>query len=577
MRWSRTLIKTQREKTHADLSGLGYLLQTGIIRPAGSGFYDWGILGKQVRDNIAYWLRAKTSSFPLNLLTLSPWRTDILNIPLQEITTSPDAHTISASWYVPALLAHANQAITSYKHLPLHVGTLGPVYREEARARAGLLRTRAFTVSENLSLTGTIRDARKAQRAWLDVWADLLQQAEIPVVRGLRGDALGNTTEALLWQHPSGDTTYLHCPTCDTWFHPNVAPFARDTIHAPLHPLERILTPGCTTIESLCSLLNITPEETAKSMFLVAGEELPVIAVVRGDTDVSPTKLRRVLGAITLRPATEEEIRAWGAEPGYGSPVGIKGALIIADPAVILTPNLVAGANRADFHLRNVNAGRDFIPHVVADIASAPHHARCASCNTPYEHRPAWVLASASQPYHPQVAILPGLLRAIPFTGLEKKLPSPLPTISYLNQEGRPETPWMVRAVLGVERLIGAIAETHHDDAGLTWPSPLAPCRVHLVVLPSRKDPRVAETANRIYEQLQAAGVPVLYDDRDERAGVKFNDADLIGCPLRITVSARTLKQNAVELKPRREGDAQLVPLADVVQVVLSWKRDARP
>ena len=554
MRWTKTLIRTLRERPEAPLPGLQYLLQAGYVRPVAAGIYDWTTLGLAVRHTLLLRALLTVGAAHIPAVSLAPVRGSAVH---QRLDEEKSGHPFVA-WYMPALLQLAAEALTSYKQLPQHLAAVGPVYREEARPRAGLLRARAFTVLEGVSLAASVEDAHQAHSRWLDVIDRILEQAKLPLVRGVRYSPAGAQAVVFLWPHESADTDYLFCPQCETWYHPDVAPVRRQppADEAPL-PLEEVETPDCTTIEALCEFLGIPPECTAKAMFLVAGERVPIIAIVRGDTDLSLGKLRRLVGPVTLRPATADEIRAWGAEPGYGSPVGTRDALIVIDALVAQTPNLVSGANRPGYHLLNVNPGRDYHPHAVADIARAEEGARCLACGTPYERRPAWVLAEVTNPFHPQERVLSPAPDAFPALG---DLLPPYPVPTFLDANGRPARPWLVRAAVGLERVIAATAETHHDDHGLAWPQTLTPFDVHLVMLPSRREPRVAEEANKLYERLLQEGKRVLYDDRDERAGVKFNDADLIGIPVRVTISERTLRQNAVEVKPRGE-EASLLPL----------------
>ena len=557
MRWTRMLIRTLRERPDASLPGLQRLLQAGYVRAISAGVYDWPPLGTALRMRLVTRVVAALEAAHIPLVTPSPWRGSATPMRLDDDRSDGSL----AAWYTPALLALAAEALSSYKQLPQHLATVGYVHRDEPRPRAGLLRARAFTVLEGLSLAASVEDAHEAHALWERLLTEILEATGVPLVRGLRASPAGPLADIILWPHQSADTTYLHCPRCNAWYHPDVAPFVRPLPpDEELRPMQEVETPDCTTIEALCAFLDVPPQRTAKAMFLVAGERLPVIAIVRGDTDLSLAKLRRVLGYVPFRPATPEEIRSWGAEPGYGSPVGTKGALIVIDTLVAQTPNLVSGANRPGYHLLNVNPGRDYRPHVVADIARGEAGTTCPACGTRYEARPAWVLAEITRPFHPEERTLSPAPDAFP-TIADLLTPYPVPT--YLHAQGRPARPWLVRATLGVERVLAAAAEVHHNERGLAWPSSLAPFDVHLIVLPSRREPRVWEEAERLYERLTQRGMRVLFDDRDERAGVKFNDADLLGIPTRITVSERGLRQGAVEVKPRGE-DATWVTLEDI-------------
>jgi len=588
MRWSQTLLRSRRGELKSGLQGLAYLMQSGIVHRVGSGLFDFGMLGVGLFWSVANWLHVVLPQIlPTTLVKISLLRTAPPFFPRLSATPSPavppseDKSSITSqpaflppSWYAPLLLEHAQSSLFSYKQLPQHLVTEGPLYREERRIRAGLLRSRIFHVIEGVSLASDLRSAHEARQRWEEGWQDLLIRAEIHTHTALRPDPTGHIARAAIWTHSSADTPYLHCPVCDTWYHPAVAPLSHPVPPAaPLQPLKSVATPEATTIKKLCQFLDISPKHTAKSMFLIAGERLAIIALVRGDTELSLAKLRRVLGPVPIRTATLAEVRALGAEPGYGSPVGISSALVVVDALIALTPNLVAGANTPGYHLLNVNPVRDYSVHIVADIIQAPQGALCARCGTPYEAIPAWVLASVTWPFSLEQQLLTPAPDFAPELG---ELRTSLPVPTFLRQDGHSATPWVVRAVLGVERLLAATAETHHDRKGLTWPRRLAPYDVHLISILDRKNKVVEEIANKLYESLKHASLRVLYDDREERAGVKFKDADLLGAPIRLVVSPRTLKQGCVELKLRRDDQIALIPLNRAVTAVLQHVSDER-
>ena len=267
-----------------------------------------------------------------------------------------------------------------------------------------------------------------------------------------------------------------------------------------------------------------------------------VFAVIRGDMDVNERKLANALKAVDLRPAQDEEIRVRGAVPGYGSPVGVRDCLIVVDDAIPDSPNLVAGANETGFHLLNVNYGRDYTADIVADIATAQEGHLTAD----------------------QV----GTLKAV--RGVEVGNIFKLGTrysaamqATYLDDAGQAQPIIMGSYGIGVGRLMACVAEHCHDDKGLMWPISIAPYAVHLVALPGEGS---FAAADQVYSELKSAGIEVLYDDRDERPGVKFNDADLIGVPLRVTISPRTLKEGKAEVKLRTESTNQHIPLPDLLQ-----------
>jgi prolyl-tRNA synthetase len=319
-----------------------------------------------------------------------------------------------------------------------------------------------------------------------------------------------------------GDADWLYCPACGFAAPLGLAPvkktvFAADEAPAPT---EKVLTPDCPTIESLAAFLGLSPQKTAKALMLVRTSRTPkspdfgapdfVFVVIRGDQTLSEAKLAALVGDFRL--ATETEIRAVKAVPGYASPVGVQNALIVVDDLIPVSPNLVAGANEAGYHLKNVNCGRDYQPDLVADLTLAAAGDLCATCGGPLEASRGWVLA---------------------FGG-----------------------------VYDFEKILFALAETYHNEKGLTLPSVAAPFDVYLLQVPGKTlDTRPA--AEELYQKLTASGLSVFFDDRDERAGVKFNDADLLGCPVRVTVGERGLQNGMVELKKRTAAENQTVALAE--------------
>jgi len=342
----------------------------------------------------------------------------------------------------------------------------------------------------------------------------------------------------------TGGITVLRCPECGYTDDQRTARFRRPVVEPEQAlPLEKIATPDCKTIAALAKFLGVPENRTAKAVFLreVFGGRL-VFVVVRGDMDVSLRKLKR---HVMTEAADEEDIRAAGAEPGYGSPVGLKQrkALVIVDELVAAAPNLVGGANEAGYHLKNVNYGRDFTAHIVADIAQAKPGDPCLHCGTPLKAIPAALLANLHFRADSEDA----------------------PTFTDSDGKSMPVHVGFFRIDMG--RLFAALAETHHDGRGLSLPAAIAPFDVHLIALAGKStDTRPA--AEGLYETLKKAGLSVLYDDRDERAGVKFNDADLIGCPVRITVGEKNLEKGLVELKGRTEAESKLIVLSEVASAI---------
>ena len=268
--------------------------------------------------------------------------------------------------------------------------------------------------------------------------------------------------------------------------------------------------------------------------------------VVRGDMELNETKLTNALKARQLRPAQPEEIRAIGAEPGYGSPVGIRSekVLLVVDDLIVRSPNLVAGANREGWHYRNVNCGRDYEPDLALDVVAAANGHPCPNCRAPMR-----------------------AVRGVEVGNIFKlgTKYSQAMDATFLDESGGSAPMVMGCYGIGSGRLMASVIETNNDENGIVWPITIAPHQVYLVSLATRRTPDVTNAAEGVYARLQEAGVEVLYDDRDERAGVKFNDADLLGIPIRLTVGARGVKNGVVELKLRHSDETHELPLDDIV------------
>jgi prolyl-tRNA synthetase len=327
---------------------------------------------------------------------------------------------------------------------------------------------------------------------------------------------IGNEKE-IFFPIVSGSVEVAHCKQCKYTERLELARFAKpaDTSQDSPMPLEKVLTPDCHTIEALANYLNIPKEKTVKAlMYTRISDNKFVFVVVRGDMQLSDSKLKAQVGDV--RAATAEEIERSGAVAGYASPIGLKDTLIVVDDLVPPSQNLVAGANDAGYHLKNTNYGRDYSAEIVTDLVQAKAGDACINCGN--------VLSVTS-------------------------------TIDLAT-----------RSKFDVQNILLALAETHHDSKGLALPHPAAPFDVYLMQLPGRElDTRA--NAEEIYDSLQGMGISVLFDDRDERAGVKFNDADLVGCPIRITVGEKALQEGMVELKPRKEKENRLIHLTSLTSL----------
>ena len=389
--------------------------------------------------------------------------------------------------------------------------------------------------------------AREAALRLHGRWEAALQAVGLPLGRG-EGAGAQPAPAAVSLAPAVGGEKGLRCPQCG---YRALQPWARRAKPCPEteppQPLTPVETPAANTIRALADFLQIPESRTAKAVFLQTVEAAPrlVFAVVRGDMQVSAPKLARLLGVERLQPATEEAIRTAGAVPGYASPIGTAGALVVVDDLIPCSPNLVAGANREGFHFTGVNYGRDFQADVVADIVAAEAGDPCPHCGAPLEACTAWPVV-VSQPM--------------------------TAAATYLTPQGKPAPVGVAAVQVNLAAAVAGLAEHTHREDGLAWHPAVAPYDVHLVALKGGE-----EAADALYALLQEAGLKVLYDDRKASPGVKFTDADLFGLPWRVTVGRRSLKQGGAEVKPRT-GEARIVPLDEVLAFVDSGQEiDARP
>ncbi len=450
----------------------------------------------------------------------------------------------------------ARRDIRSYKQLPMLVYHIQTKFRDDPRPRAGLIRVREFDMKDSYSLDRDEAGLDKQYRAHYQAYFNIFNRCALPTIAvgsdvGMMG---GKMAHEYMYLTPIGEDALILCDNCSYAANRQIARFHKAP--APqegMRPTEKVATPNCKTIDALATLLNIPKSKTAKAVFLVAtipqgGRDVErfVFVVVRGDMEVNETKLANALKANALRPATEDEIRAVGAEPGYGSPISVHDAIVVADDAVATSPNLVSGANEPGFHLLNVNLGRDYKADIVTDIAAACEGDGCPQCGRPLRSSRGVEVGNIFK--------------------LGTRYSDSLGA-TYLDEDGKARPIVMGSYGIGTGRLLACVAEGHHDDKGLIWPVTIAPHHVVLIWLPSDSAETQA-TAERVYEMLRAGGVEVLFDDRKATPGVKFADADLIGLPLRVTVADRSLAKGGVELKRRDREDRAIVPESELLAAV---------
>ena len=576
MKFSNLFGQTLREiPADADVESHKLLLRAGFIRMLGSGIFSYLHLARRSIMKIEAILRQEMDRIggqEISMPVIHPaelWmesgRWYQVGAEMGRFKDRNDHNMVIAMTHEEVVSQLLRSEVHSYKQLPRLVYHLQTKWRDDPRPRAGLIRVREFTMKDSYSLDTDLDGLDLQYRNHYQAYFDICHRCglEVIAVRSDTGMMGGQLAHEFMYLTPIGEDSLLLCDSCGYTANRQVACFQKTTsTPETLKPLDKVHTPGCKTIEDLAHFLDVPTSRTAKAVFFIAsiseGDETKekfVFAVIRGDMELNETKLANALQARDLRPATEEEILAVGAQPGYASPVGLLKSRdaavekartpvlqIVVDDSIPNSVNLVAGANEIDTHLLNTNFPRDYAADIVTDIAAAGEGAACPDCNHPMRQA-----------------------RGVEVGNLFKlgTRYSDALGCTYLDRDGQQKPVIMGSYGIGVGRLLACIAEAHHDEHGLVWPITVAPFQVHLVLLRGKGSLQAQETADQLYDSLQESGMEVLYDDREESPGVKFNDADLIGCPLRVTVSERGLAQGGVEVKLRREQSKAILPLQE--------------
>ena len=565
MRMSQLFSQTLRQApAEAEIASHQLLLRGGYIRQLAAGVFSYLPLARRVLTKIETIIREEMDAIGGQEITMPVVHpADIWKETNRWYQIGPELARFQDRGNRDMVLAMTHEEVVgdlvrkeirSYRQLPALIYHIQTKWRDEPRSRAGLIRVREFTMKDSYSLDLDDAGLDKQYRAHYQAYFNIYARCGLPVIAvasdtGMMG---GQLAHEFMYLAPIGEDTLLLCDHCGYSANREVARFQKPMPETgALLPIEKVATPNATTITALAEFLHIPESKTAKAIFLMTtitenGKDVEkfVFAVVRGDMELNESKLANAVKAKTLRPATEAEIHAIGAEPGYGSPIGVEDCWIVVDDAIPASTNLVAGANEVGYHFLNVNYSRDYQAHIVADIAVAQEGAACPQCSQPLR-----------------------VARGVEVGNIFKlgTRYSVAMNATYLDAEGHANPVVMGSYGIGVGRLMACIAEAHHDTHGLQWPITVAPYQVHLVLLPGETTQSIAD---QLYNDLRAAGIEVLYDDREERPGVKFNDADLIGIPIRLTLGPRSLEQGGVEYKRRDREARDIIRLDDVVATV---------
>ena len=562
MRMSRLFGKTQRnDPAEAELASHRLMLRAGMIYQASAGVYSYLPLAWRALRKIEQIIREEMDAAggqEIRMSALQPqeiWdesgRSVIMGSELFRLRDRRERPLVLAPTHEELLTYMVKANVLSYRDLPLIIYQIQTKFRDEPRPRGGLIRVREFDMKDAYSFDPDQAGLDLSYDAMVQAYKNIYRRCGLDViaVEADSGAIGGKDSSEFILLADGGEDTVLICSGCDYAANAEKAIFAKPQppAESPL-PLQETHTPGKQTIADVAEYLDVPHHKTLKAVFYAAGDEV-VFVVIRGDLEVNEIKLSNALGGgAGLRLATPEEVQARGLVAGSASPVGLRDIRIIADDSIGIGANFVVGANKPDYHLLNANHPRDFAADIITDIALAQEGYACAMCDGTLSARRGIEVGHVFK--------------------LGTRYSEAL-NAYYPDENGEQQPIVMGCYGIGVGRLLGAAIEQHHDDNGMILPASIAPYAVSLVALNAR-NAEVAAAADALYRQLQDAGVETLYDDRAESAGVKFNDADLIGLPMRLVVSQRNIRNNIVELKRRAESDAEQVAAADVIDKVKS-------
>jgi prolyl-tRNA synthetase len=570
MRVSQQFTTTLRETPHDSEGGNQELLiRGGFIRQLTAGVYSFLPLGNRVIHKISQIIREEMDRAGAQEITMpvmqpkdiwakkparGPSHVEVYGPVLFSLKDRKGREMVLGPTHEEIVTLLGKDFIRSYRDLPRLVYQIQIKFRDEPRPRGGLLRTREFLMKDLYSFDADAEGLDASYRKIAEAYRAVFTRCGLRfiVIHADSGAIGGKESQEFIAITEVGEDDALVCNNCDYAANVEKAEFVRMELAKESEAtLEEVYTPGCMTIADLAAFLKIPEAKTMKSVCYVAGGKL-VLAVVRGDLDINEIKLTNTLygtgiNAADLHLATPEELEKTGIVAGYTSPLNKnEQVLIVADISLQQGNNFVAGANRVDYHIKNVNCPRDFRVGAWQDIASAYEGATCARCGGTLH------TIRGCEAGH---IFKPGTLY------------SELLGAAYLDADGVAHPILMGSYGIGISRLMAIVVEQSHDEKGIIWPFSIAPYHVALVGLDLDK-PETSQAAQQLYSDLLAAGVEVFFDDRAESAGVKFNDADLVGLPLRALVSKRSLKNGGIELKLRSQKESRIVLLADVVKVI---------
>lgn len=570
MRWREALIPTLRDvPKEAEAVSHRLMLKAGYIRKLSAGVYSYLPLGFRVLQNVSRIIReemGRAGSVELLLPSLHPaelWkktgRFDALGEDKIAFLNRSGQEFVLGPTHEEVITELISAYVQSYQDLPLSLYQIQTKFRDELRPRFGIVRTKEFIMKDAYSFHRDEKDLEKTYQAMYEAYQRIMDRCglTIQIVSADSGVMGGSVSHEFMAVSPYGEDHIAVCKRCKTSVSQDLAERKIDQHTGAFSggkgdTLQSFDTPNLKTISELVEHFGIQPERMIKTILYAADKKI-VAACVDGASEINESKLKKAIKAKSLELATPEEIeRATGAPLGFSGPVGLKDIFIVADADVLKVLDAVTGANQKDKHFRNVNHGKDWKADLVSDIRQMRAGDVCPRCSEPYE-----LVTSMELGHTFQLG-----------TRYSKALDA-----NYRDERGEMHPIIMGCYGIGVNRILAAAIEEHHDEKGIIWPASIAPFQVLIMTLNEQDEPS-RKTAQDVYDEFISHSYQILYDDRDARAGVKFNDADLIGIPIQVIVSERNLAKNQLEIKTRRDRKSLFVERGKVLGTVESLLKE---
>lgn len=565
MRMSQLIGNRYKEQpAEAMLPSHAFLLRGGYARQVANGIYSLLPPGLRVARKIEAILRAEMNQIggqeilmPV-VLPRELWdesgRYQTIGVELARFNDRTGHGMLLAMTHEEAVVGLCRNEVSSYSQLPLLLYQIQTKFRDELRSRGGLIRVREFTMKDAYSFHASQEDLQRFYLQCCDAYKRIFRRVGLPQVEMVESDTGmmgGLKAHEFTLLTDVGEDTIAVCDSCSYRANMEVARGRVPAFPEDARPLEKVHTPGRKTIEEVAEFLEVPHRKTAKVVFYDSDQEgRMVVALIRGDLDVNESKIAKLIKTWPV-PAIETRISEAGAVPGYATPMGLdpRKVRVLIDDTIAESNNLVCGANEPDYHYMNFNLNRDLPGVETVDIARVPDGAGCPVCEGTLNLRRGIEVGNTFQ-------------LGTTYSGAMG--------MTFTDAQGKDLHPVMGSYGIGVGRLLCSIIEANHDQYGPRWPISVAPWQVHINALKHDKT-EVRDQAERLYQDLTARNIEVLYDDRNASPGVQFADADLLGVPIRIIVSPRNMAAGQFEYKRRTSGETGAIPVQDGAQTVIDW------